>query len=337
MPSPIIVPTGSGIAAGILRPVYRRALGAQLGPFQTLATTALATSGEARRHVLSSGLIDDEDERERLKGRYLYVATGDMAGHQARILSTGYHGGAGLLEVSRPFATALPTGTTVEISSPLPCEQFLDTRGLNQIVNEALERCDIEYRLALTGNGTRSLSLTDYEGFLDESNRIDALYDTTAYAAGQPLEPSPYSARVDATGAARTLVTDYTYASGQALEVRVIRAGHTLVKSGGAWGTSSVGLTSDDQAAAVPLRWVVAAGMGKALQAWERIVRQDATMSAQDKAPILDDIANGPNGLRYWRGVFARIAREQFPQPTAKRRASHPYPLSYVADPWSLP
>lgn len=309
-------------AAGILRPLYRRALSRALHGSDGLYTTdGVASGGEALRQIVCSNLIDDEEQADRLKGRYLYVVDGDDAGRQTRVLSTGYHGPDGYLEVSRPMTTPLASGIEIEITSLLPCDKYLDIDGLNQIVNEALAACDIEYRQTLTGDGTRSLSLLDYEAFIDRSDRADVVYDALGLPLPTPLDPSGYTSRVDATGAARTLVTDAVYTSADSVELRVIRAGHTLIKSGGAWGNSSVGLTSDAQAAAVPIPWVVAAGMCKALA-----------------RPGLEERASGPNGLAYWRAVFARISREQFPQPSPKRRASsRPVPIATLSNPWSMP
>lgn len=319
-------------AAGILRSVYRRALGAQVGPFAVYRTDGMATGGEARRWLACSSLIDGEEDATRLGGRYVYIADGDHAGFQTRIVSTGYEGDLGYVRVTRPFPDALAPGTTFEISRDLPCEPYLDVLGLNQLVNQALDRTTIEYRLALTGNGTRSVSLAD-EGYIDQDDRIDAIFDTTAMLVGSPLEPSPYGARIDTSGATRTLVTDYTYIADQPFEVRILRRGSTLVKSGGAWGSSSVGLASDAQAAAVPVAWVVAAGMGKALDARAALIRQDERLSRQEKADRLVEIERDS---RYWRAAFARIVRDQFPQPTPRRRPARPLPVATVISPRSV-
>lgn len=323
------------MAAGILRPLYRRALMAQQGPFLVTTVTAQSTHGEALSHVIAALLLDDDLDRNRMVGRYLYVADGDQAGHQARIRALGYHGAGALVEITRRLAAPLAPGTTIEISAGLPAEQYLDTKGGNQLVNEALARCDIEYRQTLTGDGTRSMSLADYEAFIDRNDRADAVYDDLGYAAAEPLETAAFSPRVAASGAARTLVTDIAYSSGNAVELRVIRAGHTLIKSGSSWGTSAVGLTSDAQAAAVPIPWVVAAGMGKALAAQIAVIRHDTAMSPQEKQAAIAEIENGQNGLRYWRAVFARIVNEQFPKPGPHRRDARTFPAAVVTDPWS--
>ena len=83
------------VASGITRDVYRRAIQAQVNPFNVYATDGIPTGGEARRWVVCSSLEDGEDGASRLAGRYLYVATGDHAGFQTRVVSTGYEGAAG--------------------------------------------------------------------------------------------------------------------------------------------------------------------------------------------------------------------------------------------------
>lgn len=335
MPGPIII-SDATTAAGILRPLYRRALIAAYGPGGVYRTDGVATGGDARRQIVCSSLIDDEEQTDRLKGRYVYIATGADAGFQTRVLATGFHGPIGYIETTRPLTEPCPSGIDFELST-WPCEPHLDHKGWNAIVNESLAACTIAYRLALTGNGTRELSLID-EAYIDQDERVDAIFDSTAFQTGQLLELSPYGARIDTSGADRTLVTDYAYADGQLLQVRILRQGHTLIRGNtGTWGASSVGLTADDQAAAVPVAWVVAAGMCKVLQIRIAMIRADTTLTREEKLAELSDIISGLNGLVYWRAAFARIAREQFPKPSPKRRADRPLPVATVANPWSMP
>lgn len=313
MSTVIIIPSGAAVAAGILRPLYRRALGAQYGPFGVYTTDGVATGTEARRQIVCSSLIDDFEDASRLKRRYLYVATGTYAGTQTRIRDAGYHGSIGYLEVTKPLAAPLASGIEIEIGT-WPCDRYLDQKGLNQLVNEALARCLIEYRAVLTGAGTTGISLLDAEGYIDQSGRVDAVYDNLdTVGTTDPLEPSPYGSRVDASGAERTLVTDIAYASSDSVELRVLRAGHTLINDGSGWVTSAVGLTSDDQAAAAPVPWVVAFGMVKLLQIQTEMVEQDETLSDTVKARRLTLLAGR---RRQWSRAAATIMLDQFPKPT---------------------
>lgn len=311
MAGPIVIPSGT-TAAGILRPLYRRALGAQYGPFGVYRTDGVASGGEAKRQIVCSSLIDDEQESTRLKGRYLYVATGNDAGRQTRILQTGYHGPIGYLEVSRPMTTPLASGIEFELSA-WPCDQYLDVKGLNQIVNEALARCSVEYRLGLTGNGTRSSSLVDYESYLDDSDGVDAIYDAWTTTAGEPLEMVPYAPRIDVASGTRTLITRRAYSTNETFQVRVLRSGHTLINDGSGWGTSSVGLTDDSQAALAPVHWVVAIGMVKLLQIATEMVEQDETLSDAVKARRLALLMQR---RAQWTRASNRIIRFEFPAPT---------------------
>lgn len=334
MSGPIILPasSSSAVAAGILRPLYRRALGAQFGPFIVATTTAVSTHAEARRHVISSQLADDEWARDRMQGRYAYVATGAEEGHQARVVRSGYYGQGGVLELSRRVGAALAEGVEVEIGA-WPSDQYLDTKGLNQIVNEALTRCTIESLLALDGNGTRSYSLLDYEDYIDQEDRVDAAYDGWATATGDPAERVAYPVRVDTTNGARTLVTGYAYDSGTTFDVRVLRQGHTLINTSGTWTTSTVGLTDDAQAAAVPIPWVVAFGMVKLLQIQTEMVEHDETLSDATKARRLDLLMAR---RRQWARTANRIALTLFPQPTPPLRDSM-VGIGAVGPPSALP
>lgn len=315
MSSPVIIDPIATTETGILRPLYRRALMAQLGPFVTLTTTAVSTHGEAKRHVIVSSLRDDTLGRERLKGRYLYapyVTAGDTLGFQTRIIDTGYHGAGGVLEIASPFDSALPVGTVVEISTGLPCEQFLDIKGGNQFVNEALTRCTVESRTTLTGNGTREYDLLAYEGFIDQSARVDAIYDAWGTVSTDPLEWVPYPIRIDDAGGSRTLVTPRAYSTSETFDVRVLRAGHTLIHDGISWQASTVGLTSDTEAAAAPIPWVVAIGMVKALQAMTEMVEQDEALSEAARVRQLTTLMNR---RRQWARAANVIITTQFPEP----------------------
>lgn len=315
MAGPIIIDAPSTTVAGILRLLYRRALGAQYGPFGVYTTDGVASGIEARRQIVCSSLIDDEEQRDRLKGRYLYVAKGDYAGFQTRVLSTGYSGPIGYLGVSRPLPAALPSGIEFELSM-WPCDMYLDVKGLNQIANEALARCTIEYRLSLVGDGTRGLSLADYAAFIDQNDRVDVVYDDIGLSSGDPLDPSPFASRVDTSGATRTLVTSIAYSSSNAVELRVLRAGHTLIQDNmGTWTTSSVGLTADDQAAAVPIPWVTSIGMFKLLQMAMEMVEQDDTLTDAVKARRLIRLEQR---LQEWGSAAVKIVTELFPKATEK-------------------
>lgn len=313
MAGPIVL-SGATVAAGILRPLYRRALGAQYGPFGVYTTDGVASGGEANRQIVCSDLIDDEEQADRLKGRYLYIATGDNAGFQTRVLSTGYHGPIGYAEVSRPLPTPCPSGIEFELST-WPCDQYLDQKGLNQIVSpEALARCLVEYRLSLTGNGTRSYSLLAYEGYIDEPASVDAIYDAWTTAAGEPMELVPYAPRIDVTSGTRTLITRRAFATSETFQVRVLRSGSGLINTDGVWGTSSVGLTNDTQGALAPIPWVVSIGMVKLLQIATEMVEQDETLSDATKARRLTLLMNR---RAQWTRAANRIIRFEFPDPTS--------------------
>jgi hypothetical protein len=312
---PVPDPSGSSVASGILRPLYRRALGQRLGPFFYPSTTAVSTHAEARRHIICSLFVDDELDRDAWKGYYAYVASGDAINHQARIVRAGYYGGGGVAEVSRPFASALASGVVIEISSPLPCEEYLGIDGLNQCVNWALEHCDIEYRLSLTGNGTQSYDLTSYANYLDADLRVDSIWDTlNATSASAPYEQSPYPLRIEASGGALTLITGRTYATSETFQLRVIRQGHTLIKSSGVWISSTVGLTDDTQGAAVPIPWVVAFGMVRALQVVADLIERDETLSDAAKARKL---AINARERQKWSCTATDLIDTAFPQPSA--------------------
>jgi hypothetical protein len=311
----------TGAALGILRPLYRHALGEQLstvvGRFGVFYATTTNTGGEARSRVTIDDLIDEEAARDALAGSYVYIADGDQAGHQGRVLRNGYHGSSGLLEITPPTDAAVAAGSTVELSAPLPCEARLGVPGLNQIVNWALERTIIEAITELTGDGTRSVSLLDQESVLDINERADAVFDDWAVPTGDPLEATGEFRLVDADGAERTLITRRDYGAGETHRLRALRAGHTLIKTGETWANSTVGLTSDAQAAAVPIPWVVAIGMVKACSVAVVVIRREASL---DPAERDRQTAALMAARMTWARAARKIRLNQFPRPTPPAR-----------------
>jgi hypothetical protein len=314
VPAPLIVPTtAGGIGPALLE--YRADLGETLGLHQHLMVSTLATGGEAARHVLLDELRDDEQERAQWAGAYLYVRDGAQAGVQQRILTAGYEGPFGALRLSRPFAAPLQPGTSVELSWPLPVKKHLGVTGLNGIVNEALERCLIEARISLTGNGTYSYSLADFP-WLTRYSQTNGLYDwggLDSSTNNAMLSPYRYALRVN--GASVTLQPSYLYSSTAPFELAVFVDGKRLVSQNGIWGYSEAGLVDDGDQAAVPLYWARAFGMVLALRHLTTLTKRDPSLDDATKQARLADYLRD---RQQWAAACRRISRDEFPQPIAE-------------------
>lgn len=312
------MPTGTGTTQA----EYRRLLADELGMYIRTVVTAAAANGETTRLVLADELRDDEDGPDGLGGYWVYVVDGAAATEQRRVLSTGYEGNQSALILSRPFSSALAEGTTIEVTWPLPVRQYGRVRGLNAFVNQGLSRTLVEAKLAFTGNATRELTTAAYP-WLDADNLIQGIYDSRVNGAtNQPLGLSPYGVDLRQDGVSSTIVTETTYNTGEAFSLAVLVAGDRLVYDGASWAYAAVpGLVNDDHQAIAPLRWVVAIGMAKALQAWGQMVQTDRKITDAEKAALL----NGPEGIiartRRWTAAAASIIRDELPQATPKRSA----------------
>lgn len=319
MPVPIVFPSAS-VGAGVTRRVIRRDIADQIGEYALCTVSAQASPAaavEPERWVFLTELESDGLDFARLDGFWLYVATGDQAGQVRRVLEGQYHGDVGALQVDRPFADVLADGTEVELTDSLPGGRIGTTKGINECINEGLARVLVEARLALTGNGTRSINLADYSGFLKAGDQINGLYDTLWFGSSsdEPYELSGHGARVQTDGGTLTLITDYTYGTDTSFQAAVIRPGHTLVYSGGAWGNSTVGLQADDHAAAVPLHWIRAFGCRQAIKHMIVLAQRDKRLDRDERRERVADLRAM---LNPWIGAAFSIKMDEFPRPLAQ-------------------
>jgi hypothetical protein len=315
MPIPIIVsPAVTGTGPTLLR--LRQRLADELGTYLATTVSAAAASGEASRVVIADEVRDDEAGYPFL-GQWLYVRNGEQAGEQRRIISqpeVGYQGARSALLLSRPFDAPLAEGTVVEITGPLPVVRHLGVKGLHESINEALGYIRVPARLALTGAGTRSISLASHP-WLTSVDQTMGVWDAYGLTALDPLELASLDYRFVSNGVDRTLVTARSYASSETVHLGVIVPADRLVYDGAAWmyaSESALGLSADTHQTAAPEPWVLAFGMYTALKYLRRYVLLRRDLGDEIRAAMLADIdAVYPK----WVKAAARIKRDAFPQP----------------------
>jgi hypothetical protein len=295
---------------------YRADLGETLGLYQHIMVTSISASGEAARLISAEELRDDEEQPLQFVGAYAYAVDGLQAGQQRRVLKQRFDDPFDTLMLARPFAAPLAVGTSVEVTWPLPVKKLSAVKGLNDIVNEALDRCRVVGRLPLVGDDTRSFNLAATP-FISSEEDTNGIYDwqSTMQTTDPPaLSPHGYSLRVD--GRTVSLQTDYRYASGDPFELAVFTTGKNLIGQNGIWGYSTTGLVHDDDQGAVPLYWVRAFGMVKAIDHLLLLARRDpALMTDQQQAEWLATRAR-------WLATAAKIVVDEFPTPNPKSAAS---------------
>lgn len=317
---------GSTSTAGTSWYRYWALLARQIGLYENDLSVADQAVYEPRRNVIVDLMRDDDAPRDMWAGAYLYAHTTLSSGTQAKILEQGYQGQFSALQLSDPPTLPIATGTSLEISWPLPVKIHHGVTGLGQLVNQALARTWIPARLSLTGNGTRSQDLSAYQ-YIRQPQQLQGLYDNVWGPTGDPLELSYAGYRLDIDGQTRTLVTDLTYTTADAFEISVLVRGDSLTFDGTDWlYPSSPGLQADDQRAAVPEHWVTTIGMVKGLQelrklnAREKIrTARDRTMSLDERKLTLSALADQSDeierNMASWAPAAKKIVMDEFPQP----------------------
>lgn len=335
MPAFGIGPSGSTTASGIALPAYRNPLADQLGLYDGgLSVASLASGPDANRYIIVDGLRDDEAQRDQWSGGYLYAQTSPTSGTQLKILSTGMHGRYGALAVANPPTVAIPAGTPIILSWPLPIKRYAGIKGIDDLVNEALARTRVLARISFVGDATQSHSLIDYL-FIATDDDVRTMYDSTIYGPAYPLTPSPYGFHVDTNGATRTLVTDYTYPAGFTFEIEVSVRGDLLVYDGSGWlYPTTPGLLDDTYQAAAPEPWVTAFGMGKGIQQLQKMVRADRSVPGAERSERLAELQQQ---FQHWSGVAHRVSVNDMPPPAVRGRQNAPMPGMYATSvsPWS--
>lgn len=305
---------------------YWALLAAQLCLYENDLTVAEQAAFEPRRNVIVDRLRDDDAARDMWAGAYLYGHVTEASGTQAKILSQGYHGQFGVLQLADPPLAEFQTGAALELSSPLPIKTHNATKGVAALVNEALARTWLPARLTLTGNGTRSQDLSAYP-YIRQPQQLQGVYDNIWGPAGDPLELSYAGYRLDLDGQTRTLVTDLTYTTADTFQVAVLVRGDSLVFDGTDWlYPATPGLTADNYQAAAPEHWVTTIGMVKGLQELRKLNAREKLLLARNRTigaderklttmALSDQAAEIERNMAAWAPAAKRIVMEEFPQP----------------------
>jgi hypothetical protein len=319
--SPLIVLTGtSTVGIGPTLADLRHELADQLGLYAQARISAVPSGGDTTRYALSDDLRDDESARP-FERTYLYVADGAQAGAQARIARDGYLGPLSAVRLARPLPATLDVNTSVEVTSPLPVKRYLDVKGLNDCIDEALARLPATVLLTFTGNGTGTYSLAAYDWLASDVATL-GLYDTLQQGATLPptLSPRPY--RIVGDGATRSLRPSWNYGSGTTFYLAAQVRADRLISDGTTWAYTTFGtrgLRNRDtyQCAADP-RWVLVWAMVKALAEVRKILLADRSIPGDEKGPLLEDVARRINS---WGTAAKRIIAAEFPKPISEPTA----------------
>jgi hypothetical protein len=320
VPAPIIVSaSASSTGSGPTRRTYRRRLADELGEFAALTVSAEASSAvhpDAARQVMVTALASDQVPFDRFDGAYVYVCDGEQAGEVRAVLDGTFDGPIGSLLLDRPFSATLDAGTEVELTKPLPGARHLTIRGLNDLVEEALERIWVEVRLSAVGNGTYEYGLVDYP-WIERYEQLRGIYDTVFVGADGVPTLSPYPYRLVTNGQTRTLVTTWAYSSDETFYLDAIVRADRFVYDGTSWAfRSTPGLQADTWQAAAPEEWVLAFGAWRGFEHIIGLLDKDETLSDDRRARLLREPTRR---YRKWARAAARIKVYEFARPLQER------------------
>lgn len=315
MAAPIIGPSTTITGTGVTRKTLRRRLAEEFGmwgAFTVNATPSSSVTPDSDRQILCTALGADGVDTSQFDGAYLYVVDGTQIRETRKVLTGTFDGPIGSLLIDRPFSAALVSGTEFELLSPLPAGRHLTHKGLNECVNEALARIWVVARIAATGNGTYEYDLAAYP-WLTDPDQLRQVDDAYFDGPSRQAERSPFDTRIVVSGATRTLVTDIIYSSAETFYLEVFVRADRYIYDGSSWAFATApGLQSDTYQTSAPEEQVVAFGMCKALQSYDRMIRADKTLDKQERLFMLQDVYQR---RVTWARLAARIKRESFPKP----------------------
>jgi hypothetical protein len=310
----LIVGSTDAVGTGVSVLRARQILGQELGWWGAYSiSSAAANTPSATSVAILSELQDDEEERERLAGAYLYVRTGAQAGYQRRIVHAGFDGSLGAAMLSAPLPAPLAVEDVVEISSPQPVKRHLDRKGLNDLVAEATARMMTRAKIPLLGNNTSSISLNDYPWLRGRSQTL-GIYDRHGgLASTEPTQLSNFSYDVTVNGSDVALITSLRYVTDEALELATAVPADRFLYDGSAWTyqlpDALTTRAADTWQIAVPEHWIRAFGMVKALQHLIDLAHRDARLTDAERART---VARFTRRLPVYAAAATEIANYEF-------------------------
>lgn len=274
MPVPIVVatPTTALDGVGPTREELRRYTGRAIGRLRVLLTgtpVSLTASPDANREVIINALAADGMPTDRLDGNWLYFPSGAYAGQTRGVWGGSLHGARGAILLDQPLSDIVPEGTTVELSHPVPGDEWFDQRGLNQFVQEGLERILVPIRIPLVATGSNSLALgIDYDWLYDEAQLI-GIEDGDQSYSDYPDLPSAYPVTIRRSAAGANLILWRRYSAGEAFTLVAAVPADRYVFDGTSWAyrpRGFGGLQADHWQTAAPREWVIPFAASKALE-----------------------------------------------------------------------
>lgn len=239
----------------------RRKLGQELGPYGVFTASGGSTT------TLHSNALFQSSELPADFQAYVwaYVPTSAQP-RLRRIKRDGLDAAAGILTVDGIFGTPVSAGMVFELSSKLPPAREPVANigeatwlGLNEAANLALRHIlvpDDALELALVTN-QRDYSLSTWS-WLDREDRLVDVRQLDALGTTYVPTPHTWEFREGARGSTLRLLQPFRFSSGAySVKLDVLRPADTLIKVGGTWGDSTVGLVNESDEAGADLNQII--------------------------------------------------------------------------------
>jgi hypothetical protein len=279
MTTPAVSPTALSTDRCSLRTIRER-LGPLLGSYVTGAVSEATVTFEAERYLISSDVLSDAADAARFDGLYVYIRDGAQAGAVRMLIPGTYDAPLGALLADRPFEAPLAGGDTFEIGA-LPVTPYLGVGGVNDAINQGLETLTLTDTLTLTSDGTRRVSLAEYQWPI---KRIRRILRPGVVADAPAVEYSGrFSLELDAE--LPYLQMSAAFPDGDDFTVEVDRPMHTRVGSLGVWSDTATGLVNDADEVMVG----VGPAAGAALPIALRLLAQASPRGSDARAALLDE------------------------------------------------
>lgn len=244
----------------------RRALVTRVGGLSIATTTDVAAAPDPTRWIYARGATAglttwraDLGNPLRWAGLWVAVLSGDQITAIRQITDAEPENGG--IEVDAPFAAAIASGVSVEVTGPLPLARQQTVQGWREALNLGLGHLKLGRRItaSIAVNGEISLS----QSWLDRPSRILRIWEPSSVASGGSLKLSrrPWTfIRSGETTLLKTRVLPGTATGDYTLDV-LAPASSWIKQSGGSYQEDADGLTAEGDEAAPPTSDVVDASL----------------------------------------------------------------------------
>jgi hypothetical protein len=298
------------------RTAARQAVAGELGGYAPGQVLGVATASTL---PMPSSVLSTELPNTALAYQWALVPSMIAVGlAQARITQTGLNGATGVVTLEHPLGGIPANGALVELHSKLPPIGGTQRQGgllsVDECVNLALRHLlvpdDTGVTLTLV-SGQQDYSLTPWQ-WLDRPSRLVDVRQPNALGTSYVPTHHRWELRESGRGPTLHFPNPYRFTSGSySVRLDVRRPGDTLIRVGGTWGDSTVGLVNETDAASPDLNTIVTA----ALPFCYRTLRDNAAPSARAKyADLYGPSVADARRLRLWdsdRDPFSDVPSEQ--------------------------